>query len=249
MTITEKQLIQQLIDRICNNPDPTSSDSDRRKALNRLLLELQQHLPGLLKSSHPYYLEALDKTWEWVSQNICDFQQRSHLSFQESLAKWVNGTLAWRIKDLYLREQRKYHKEGSLDVPLNFNDQNPTSLLDQLSETGFETPSLSGLDAYLEEIRKKKTQEIFERFEHYVEEDPEMLLRNCHPRKFPECNCRLLAKKLLFKEPPERLSKIHREYQNLGLEIPYQTLSSHWKKKCLPLLQNILESLGYSKDK
>ncbi|GBF79175.1 CHAT domain-containing protein [Aphanothece sacrum] len=242
MTITDKQL-QQLIDRISNNPDPKSSA--RRKAINRLLKELQQ-LPGLLRSSNRYYLEALDKTWEWVAQNICNFQQRSHLSLQESLAKWINSYLFWRIKDLY--SNRQYSQEISIDMAFNLNDQNPTSLLDQLSKTGFASPTLSGLDAYIEEQRKKKIQDIFERFERYVEEDPEMLLRKCHPRNFPECHCQLLTKKLLLQEPPERLSQIHREFQNLGVKIPDQTLRSHWKNKCLPLLQNRLESLGYSKD-
>lgn len=76
--------------------------------------------------------------------------------------------------------------------------------------------------------------EIWQKFEDYVKEDPEKLLRNCHPKKYPDCNCQLLAQKLLLKEPPKRLSQIYREFQNSGVKIPDQTLRSHWKKSVSP---------------
>ena len=243
-TMTDEKF-QQLVDKICCNSDPKSSE--RLRAINRLLRELQQ-LPGLLKSSHPYYLQALDKTWEYVIKNICTFEKKCHLSLQESLVKWINGYLYWRIKDLYHRQEHQYRKELSLDVDINKNDENPLSFLDQLSETGFEPPTLSGLDAYIETLRKKKNEEIWQKLELYIEEDPEQILQKLHPRKFPDCNCQLLAKKLLLKDPLERLAQIHREYQNLGIEIKDYTLRYHWNNMCKPCLQKILESLGYSKD-
>lgn len=240
MAITNEKF-QTLRARICNNPNLTSSD--RLQSINRLLFELQE-LPGLLKSSHPYYLEALDRTWEWVIQNICKFQQRPHLSLQESLVKWINGYLSWRIKDLY----RQNRDVLSLDVFINESSENPSTLLEQISETGFDPPKLSGLDAYLENLRKKEIEKIWQKLERYIEEDPDQILSKLHPRKFPDCNCQVLSQKLLLQEPPERLAQIHREFQNLGVSIPDKTLRSHWKNKCQPCLQTILESLGYSKD-
>ncbi|NES81116.1 MAG: hypothetical protein F6K10_06750 [Moorea sp. SIO2B7] len=157
---------------------------------------------------------------------------------------WINGYLNYRIKDLY----RQSGRESSLDVIINDDNENPLTLLDKISETGFQPPKLSGLDAYLEEQRKENILSIWQKFELYVKEDPQKLLRNCHPKKYPDCNCQLLAKKLFLKDPPETLAQIHRELQNLGLSIPDQTLRSHCKKKCLPLLQKILEDLGYSKE-
>ncbi|HAG84032.1 MAG TPA: hypothetical protein DCL61_23485, partial [Cyanobacteria bacterium UBA12227] len=59
-----------------------------------------QHLPGLARSSHPDYLHALNRTYQWISQNIQNFQPRPP-SVQESLVTWINGYLYWRIRDLY----------------------------------------------------------------------------------------------------------------------------------------------------
>ncbi|NET71699.1 MAG: hypothetical protein F6K62_12410, partial [Sphaerospermopsis sp. SIO1G2] len=97
MSISDEQL-QQLIESICGTLDPKSAEY--RKAINRLLIECQ-NLPGLLKYSHHLYLEALDKTWEWVIKNICKFQPKPHIPVSKSLVIWINGYLRWRIKDLY----------------------------------------------------------------------------------------------------------------------------------------------------
>lgn len=239
MNINDEQL-QQLIDKICGSLDRESSEW--RKAISRLIFELQQ-LPGLLKSSHPLYLEALDKTWEWVSNNICKFKPKPYIPVSKSLVTWINGHLSWRIKDLYRNQQRQSNHEESVYVVINQDSENPLMLIDQLSETGFNPPKLTGLDAYLEEQRKKSILTIWQKFELYVQEDPEKLLCKCHPKKYRDCNCQLLSKKRLFTEPPEKFRHISKE-----LGINEQTLISHWKKKCLPLLQKILEDLGYSKN-
>jgi len=238
--MTDDHQLRQLIDRICSNLDLNSSD--RRQTVKGLLIELER-LPGLLKSSHPYYLEALDKTWEWVSKSICNFKQRPNLSLQESLVKWINGYLSWRIKDLYLRQNYQYRDEISLDTPTNPSSENPSTLLEQLSDTDLDSPTLTGLDAYLEANRTRKIQEIFAKFEDYVEQDPEEILRNCHPRHCPQCHCQLLCQKLLFQEPPVRISQLARD-----LGVNHQTIRYHWQAKCLPLLQQILENFGYSRD-
>ncbi len=231
--------LQQLIASICGNPDPTSLE--RRREINRLLVILQQ-LPGLLKSSHLYYLEALDQTWEWVSRNICTFEPHPHLSIQESLKRWINGYLSWRIRDLYRGGKCNPY---SLDTPLdNSSDENPTTLLEKLTETGFEPPKLSGIDGYIEQLLRQERQEICRQLERYISEDPQGILRDCKCRKSPNCNCQCLSQRLLLKDPPDKISQIS---QDLG--INYQTLNSHWKKKCKPLLQKIARSfLGYSGD-
>lgn len=235
--MTEKQL-QELIARICDNPDFQSAK--RRRDVNRLLVELQQ-LPGLRKSSHPLYLEALDLTWEWVSRNICAFEPKPHLPIQESLVRWINSYLYWRIKDLSIKEASQHSREFSLDVCINEGSENPLTLLEQLSDTGFETPTLSGIDGYIEKLKNQKIQETLAKLERSVEEDPEQIFQNCHPRQHPNCNCQFLCQRLLFKNPPEKLAHISKE-----LGINYHALISHWKRKCLPLLQQKLEDLGYS---
>lgn len=238
MTMTDEQL-QELIAEICNNTD--FHDARRRRNFGRLLIELQR-LPGLLKSSHPLYLEALDQTWEWIGKNICAFEHNPSLPISTTLVRWINGYLYWRIKDLY-NLTNQYPCEFSLDVPINESSENYSTLLQQLSDNGFKTPTLSGIDNYIEKIKNQKIQEILKKLELYVNRDPEQIFQNCHPRNHANSNCQFLSQKLLFKEPPQKFTQISKE-----LGINYQALVSHWKRKCMGLLQKKLEALGYSRD-
>ncbi|MCF2148197.1 CHAT domain-containing protein [Desmonostoc muscorum LEGE 12446] len=229
MKLTDEQL-QTMIANICENSNPAN--------INRLLIQLQQ-LPGLLRSSHPLYLEALDKTWEWVIKNICDFEPPPHLTIKEGLKTWINGYLCWRIRDLYLPNNS--HPQISIYQPFNSDSEDGKTLLDEISETGYQTPTLNGLDAFVKRLEHQKIQRIFAEFEDYIQQDPQEKLRSCHPRKFPDCNCQVLSKRLLLQDPAQRYSRISRD-----LGINEQTLKSHWTRICKPLLQEILENLGYS---
>ncbi len=55
-----EQHLRQLIEEVCQHP---LKNPKRQKAMNKLLIEIQR-LPGLGKSSHPDYLDALNQTWE-----------------------------------------------------------------------------------------------------------------------------------------------------------------------------------------
>lgn len=233
MNINDEEL-KQLIDNICRGLERESLEW--QKAINRLLIELQNS-PELLKSRHPLYLEALDKTWEYVIENLHKFKPQPEIPISESLMKWVKGYLVWRIRDLF----RQKASELSLDTEINPDLESPLTLIDILSENGFNSPTLSGLDAYVENKKQENIVTIWQQFEIYVLEDSEMLLRNCHPGNRPDCNCQLLSIKRLFTDPPEKFTNIARK-----LGIKYQTLKSHWERRCLPLLQQILKDLGYS---
>ena len=233
MMTTDEQL-QKLIDTICGTPEIKTLE--RRRAMNRLLITLQ-HLPGLLKSAHPDYLEALDRTWEWVSRNICAFKPRPHESIQTSLLRWVNSYLNWRIRDLPQPEQANQYR---LDQVIDNSGEDPTTWLEQMSETNWHIPTLSGIDGYIDQLSNQKIQRLFLKIELYIEEDRDGKLRSCHPRKHPDCNCQVLTKRLLLQNPPARFADISRE-----MGINYQTLKSHWENKCKPLLQEIAGELGY----
>ncbi|OCQ95496.1 hypothetical protein BCD67_09685 [Oscillatoriales cyanobacterium USR001] len=223
-----------LAEKVCSYP---AKSLERQKALNLLLVKLQ-HLPGLLKSSHPDYLEALNRTWEWFSQNICQTFKPSGASFQESLCKWINGYLYWRIRDL---------KSPQTDYSLDNSFKNSESLetyLDRLPDA--QAPKLSGLDNYLDRLRSEQLQEIVLQLEKYIEEDPERKLRNCYPRKHPNCNCQFLTQRLFLQNPADKMADIIRELQLKDPNVKDQTVRSHWNKKCKPLLQEIAVNLGYS---
>lgn len=223
--------LRELIAEVCKYPSPSP---EKQKALNRLLIQVQR-LPGLAKSSHPDYLQALNRTWEWLSQNIQTFEPRPP-SLQESLVKWINGYLYWRIQDLYASDER---------VPRSFDElvrgqKVGISYLEQLSATDVNSPTLTGIDGYIEQLQKQESQRIGLEVEQYIEDDPEQKLRQCHPKASPHCNCHLLSKRISLQSPPDKFSQLARE-----LNVNYQTLVQHWKRSCLPLLQTIAINLGY----
>jgi Helix-turn-helix domain of resolvase len=224
--------LKKLIDEVCCYPDPSP---ERQKALNRLLMVIQQ-LPGIYKSGHQDYLEALNQTWEWVSRKICEFEARSP-SLQQSLVIWINGYLKWRIKDLYIPNS-KY--TISLDSLTRNNEGDETTLLNILPDRQSATISLDLLDIKIAQIQETERQYLGNRIRQYIQQDEEGKLTASYPRKNPECNCHLLAMRLLLENPPHKIADIARE-----LNISNQTLYSHWKKNCLPLLREIGLNFGY----
>ena len=222
----EEQL-QALIDELRCYPEYSL---EKRKALNRLLIIIQQ-FPGIYKSSHQDYPEALNKTWEWVCKKIGDFQPHSS-SIQQSLTQWINGYLKWRIKDLYAADG-KY--TISLDKPLNLNDDNDkVSMLDMLPDMKWQNTSLNLLDLKISQMQKRDRECWGERIKRYIEKDEIGKLKNCHLKKNPNCNCQQLAIRLLLYQPPHKIADIARQLNNSN-----QTIYSHWKRKCLPLLREI----------
>ncbi|MGB3207841.1 MAG: hypothetical protein WBB28_22890 [Crinalium sp.] len=203
-----------------------------RVAMNGLIREIQQ-LPKLARSSHPDYSQALSLTFEWISKNIFQFQPYSD-SVAESLVKWVNGYLRWRIQDLYSPDK---DAPLSLDAPIA-SDFGEITLLDKLPNF-----TLSGLDGLIENSQREITQRIGLKIELYIEQDPEDKLKNSYPSSSPECNCQFLSQRFVLKEPPDKFADIQRE-----LSIPYTTVNSHWKRKCEPMLQKIAEDLGYKQE-
>lgn len=226
--------LYQLIAQVCQHP---LRSPKRRKAMNLLLVEIQR-LPGLVKLPHPDYLDALNRTWEWVNRQLCQEFKADLPLVQKRLVQWINSYLYWRIRDLYSPAK----SDRSLDAPIG-DGQTEISLLDILSTTGFEIPTRSGLDGYIEQIEREQQQAVGLKLEQYVEQDPKEKLRNCHPQTYPNCNCQLLSSRVLLKDPPDKFSAIAKE-----LSINYQTLKSHWERKCRPLLQEIALELGYKSE-
>ena len=212
------ELLCQLILGICSE----SLDSPQRlKLLNRLLRELQL-LPKLSKVSHPYYLEALNKTWQWLDNHLHEFNPRRS-PIQASLITWINGYLWYRIQDLYSSNNLK---ELSLD-------------LKALERSGFYDDYVGGLEAEIERIDGENKQALARAIAQYIDRDPEKKLRNCHPRNRPDCNCQLIVQKLLLQESPEKMSTIARH-----LKINTQTIHSFWKRTGFSKVQAIARQIA-----
>lgn len=238
-TPEDKSLCELLI--IIANKSETSSEY--RRAVSRLIIKAQK-CPGLLKSSHVNYPSALNLTWEWLCKNIKNFEPSSP-SIQQSLLRWINGYLYWRIKDLYSPDE----KYISLDKKLSVSEDDDIAVADIVSNTDSNTPALKrrrdtgdpdGLDIYIKKLQDQEIQKFWLKLEDYIQQDPQGKLRNCHPRECEKCNCKFLAERLLLKEPPDDFKLLTEQ-----VGINYQTVYSRWNRECKQLLVTISLEIGY----
>ncbi len=85
----QDEQLRQLIAAVCQHPDQSQ---EWRKAMNRLLIVVQG-LPKFRKYSRldcpDYLLDALNRTWEWLSRNIRNFKPRTSF-IRADLVEWIN---------------------------------------------------------------------------------------------------------------------------------------------------------------
>lgn len=217
---------QQIKDEIAQIINRDKNNLQRQKALNRLLIIIQQ-LPGIYRSSHQDYPEAFNRTLEWVSNNIDRFEPKT-ASIQQSLVIWINGYLKWRIRDLYISDNSY---DSRRVYPSNRENEQDINLIENIRDPQV---SLSLLDTQIAQLQAEKQARLGEAIVNHIKEDVDKTLTNTHLRQHPHCNCHCLALRLLLQQPPQKISEIARE-----LNVNNQTLYSHWKQKCLPLLQTI----------
>ncbi|MEL7005729.1 MAG: hypothetical protein AAFN93_23825 [Bacteroidota bacterium] len=174
------------------------------------------------------------------------FQPQSNMTVEKSLFIWFNYTLKYRIRDLYRTSDVKKadpRQALSLDYIIANESEQTTTLGDLMSDVNLMTPTLSGLDAYIEHLKQSNERRVVDELEKYIRNDPEDTLKNLHIKASKACNCKILSQKLLLQDPPVKFSDVSKE-----LGANYQTLKSHWEMKCKPCLQKISHSLGYSPD-
>lgn len=218
-TLKDEQL-RELLLKICSLP---RGNEHRRKLVDRLLRQLQ-YLPKISKSSHPDYLEAINRTWEWLDNNLHQFNPQNS-PLLDCLVTWINGNLHYRIRDL--------------QPPQTIN----MLSIDALEDSGFYIPSWRSLDAYIEEqLQTQKKQSLARSIARYIDRDPDRKLRNCHPQNRPDCNTQIIAQRLFLLQSPEKLSAIGR-----NLNINTQTIHSFWKRKGFPKIQAIAREIAQIK--
>lgn len=208
--------------------------AERAKAMSHLIQQLQ-NLPGLKKVAHQDYYLALNQTWEWMSRNIDEFSPSTD-SLADDLVRWINGHLYWRIYDIY-HPSALADKHFSLDERIFGEGE---TYLDLLSDQGFNHVQLSTIDQQIQSLQQEEDHRIAIQIEKWIMSDPDGHLGNCHPKRQERCNCQTLGSRIIIKDPPDSFITLAKD-----LDIPYQTLVSHWKRRCLPLLQTQTKRFGY----
>lgn len=168
-------------------------------------------------------------TWRWVCQNIDRFDATDP-DVAKNLRTWINSYLVWRIRDLRIPDE----KYISLDQP-RFAEGD--SLVDQLPDPESERGNcfLDSLDRWIEVWQAEDRQRLGQDLLNYIAEDPQARLRGCRLRKQPQIDAQLLVQRLCLKDPPDTIAKLSEEFG-----IHYQTLNSHWQRRCKPLLQDLI---------
>lgn len=206
----------------------------RAKAMSNLLQTVMR-LPGIDRVAHQDYLLALNQTWEWMSRNIDKFRP-STACLELDLVKWINGYLYWRIYDIY-------HSKSPSTEHLSLDEEvfeRGETYLDLLSESGFFNFNLDTLNEHIQLLQQQEDRQIATQIETWIQLDPQQQLQTCYPRDRQNCHCQVLSYRLLVKDPPDSFTQIAKD-----LDVPYQTLVAHWKRRCLPLLQQRAQKLGY----
>ena len=229
-----------------------------RKAMNQLLLAVQQ-LPGLARSNHPDYFEALNDTLMRLSEEIREFVPTGS-SVENSLVAWINRKLRlkYQVMELHglprdrssrtraktaLEEFKTQARQPPLSLDTPIGQDSSETFAEHLPDQ--EPATLWELEAAIAQAQaQQNTLRVGSQLTQYIQQDPEGTLRNCHPSAHPACNCQVLSQRLLLKHPPDKLANLAREFN-----INYHTLNWHWKNKGIPLLRSIAQNLGYPPDR
>ncbi|MEM9244494.1 MAG: hypothetical protein AAGA67_01935 [Cyanobacteria bacterium P01_F01_bin.153] len=219
--------------------------------LNRLLLLIPQ-MPDLYRHSHPDYGEALNEALQTINRRLTEFQccwDDSATNIRWRFIAWLNGQLRYRVKDLYRQDVRR-RGEGtlSLDCAIAQNNDSVATLGETLS-ADLEEITLSGLDSVISRVQRENTQRQGLLVELYIEQDPDRILKGCHARQTTRLNCQDVAQKILLRLRGEKVGALAAEkklsWRSLAaqLKVKEQTVHSHWKRKCLPLLRQIAQKI------
>lgn len=207
--------LHQLVTQACQNPPGSPA---RQKNLTRIITLVRSKL---WKDSSPDYQDALQQTWIYFCQNICEANTGdAYDPDRGSLITWLNFYLKRQLQQFYLDRQKQQSRTISASSnPFGTGNDEIVDPIDRLAAPD-DIPPL------LEEVRQ------------WIEKDASRELRRIHIANHPEVNCQIL---LLRRLPPET------SWKDLSQEfnLPVSTLSNFYQRQCLPRLCQFGQAEGY----
>jgi hypothetical protein len=271
-TMMDEQLCE-LLKTALQNPKGSSESDRAAEALALIIDQLPEPKRYLEKNYLPYYGEALERyTQPDVKKNIHKFPGKYGLNIEDincqnyddnrlirkKFINWVMTVLKSDCIDIYRKYNPKKNKkdnegENLLTSPKPQENRQPIST-DQSSAKDTKEKNASTVEnkitdrdiwgneklSGIKKLLQDELQYFAQKLKKYIETDPENRLKNCHVENQQKCNCQILVQLRFLKESSLTLREIHEQ-----LEIPLTTISSHLKRKCIPLLQKIAKELGY----
>ena len=141
-------MLAELIQEVCQHP-PKSPQ--RRKAMNRLLIEIQK-LPKLGKSNSINRLAALNQTLFYVSKNICIKFDYHQPNVEKRFVQWFNKTFHYRLRD----SENTSKEDGK--IPFQ----------DWMNQDNINLPNRDLLDKHIEKIERKNKEELACKIKNYI---------------------------------------------------------------------------------
>jgi hypothetical protein len=210
------ETLHYLVTEACKHP---AGSTQRQKDLTKLIRLISNKL---WKENTPYYPDALQQTWLYFCQNICEGNTgKPYDPNRATVTTWLNFYLRQRLHDFHINSQKEKFRIVLTPIePLGLPDSHQT--VNPLENI----PAKPDIPPLLEDITQ------------WVEADPEGELRRIHITNHPKVTCQAL---ILRRLPPET------SWKNLSQEfnLPISTLSSFYQHKCLPCLRKFAQSQGY----
>lgn len=222
---TVQQLIQQALQHSFESQERTNAISS--------LISLAEQLPYSLiqdkvdKNLRPFYYQALTLMEKGMSKNIDRFPELYELDI-------VNEDISI-IRKCFVLWYNKILKRKLIDLKRVIINTPPASLPKSLVETQSDTNILPPMEQLLFEENQRLVQRVLD----YLKQDPDQMLHNCCSQKYPHCNCWEICQ-MRFQQPPTKWEEIAK-----ALNLVKGTVSSHWYKKCHPLLKTIGEKFEF----
>lgn len=210
---TLQEQVRQLILEACRYP---IGSPERQRRLTKIIRLIAGQL---WKENAPYYQDALQQTWIYFCQNLCEGKTgRPYDPERASVVTWLNAYLKRRLQDGFIKAQSDLSttvspsRMGDLDSP-------SSDLIEQL-------PAQPDIPPLLEDVKR------------WAEQGQDPRLIETQLKGYPHITCQAL---ILCRLPPET------PWKELAAEwdVSIGTLSSFYQRKCLPLLQEFGQSQGY----
>lgn len=206
-----EDLLRQLAIEACKHPPGSGV---RQKNLTQII---RLATKKLWRESTPYYQDALQQTWIYFCQNLCEGTTGACYDPERaSVITWLNTYLKRRLQDGYLDSQKQRITTLTRTAK---GEEDSVDPVDNLAAS----PDIPPL---LDEVKR------------WVLADPQSQLRRTYIGDRPDVNCQVL---ILRRLPPETPWKTLAE--EFGISVG--TLSSFYQRQCLPRLREFGKAEGY----
>ncbi|MBD1999327.1 sigma-70 family RNA polymerase sigma factor [Leptolyngbya sp. FACHB-541] len=209
------QQLRELVIEACQHP---LGSPKRQRALTKVI---RLSSSKLWRDSSPHYADALQQTWVYFCQNVCEAKTGNRYDpSQSTVHTWLNAYLKRRLQDFYIDTQK----------------QQATRATPQTWQT--RSGDVEEMDPIANLAAEPDVPPLLDEVSTWAKTDDGGELRRVHIEGHTQVNCQLL---ILRRLPPETSWKdLSAEF---GLNV--STLSSFYQRQCMPRLRKFGESEGY----